>query len=92
MVLEDYFNEQRIVIFNDSVESGCTTFPTISSGHNPNAAAISAVQDLISYGVAIGKIDANYTLLGHRQTASTDCPGDSLYQLIQTWPRWSSTG
>ncbi|CAK9812964.1 Peptidoglycan-recognition protein SC2 [Anthophora plagiata] len=59
-------------------------------GHAPNAAAIKAVQDLISYGVAIGKIDENYTLLGHRQTTQTSCPGDSLYQLIQTWPKWSS--
>lgn len=59
-------------------------------GHNPSAAAIKAVKDLIEYGVTLGKIQENYTLLGHRQTTSTSCPGDSLYQLIQTWPHWSS--
>ncbi|CAL7950367.1 unnamed protein product [Xylocopa violacea] len=58
-------------------------------GHNPNAAAIKAAQDLISYGVAIGKIQENYTLLGHRQTTATICPGDSLYELIKTWPHWA---
>ncbi|XP_076240325.1 peptidoglycan recognition protein S2 [Calliopsis andreniformis] len=57
---------------------------------NLSPAAIKAVKSLISYGVTIGKIDDNYTLLGHRQTASTICPGDSLYRLIQTWPNWSS--
>lgn len=60
------------------------------TGHNPSAAAIKAVKDLIEYGVTLGKIQENYTLLGHRQTTSTSCPGDSLYQLIQTWPHWSS--
>ncbi|XP_076679571.1 peptidoglycan recognition protein 3 [Andrena cerasifolii] len=60
-------------------------------GHNPNAAAIQAIQTLISYGVSIGKIKEDYTLLGHRQTASTTCPGDSLYRLLETWPRWSSS-
>ncbi|CAD1474526.1 unnamed protein product, partial [Heterotrigona itama] len=57
--------------------------------HNPNAAAIKAVQDLIEYGVSLGKIQENYKLFGHRQTTQTTCPGDSLYQLIQTWPHWS---
>lgn len=59
-------------------------------GHTPNAAAIEATKNLISYGVAIGKIQSNYTLLGHRQTTRTSCPGDSLYELIKTWPHWSS--
>ncbi|XP_076221970.1 peptidoglycan recognition protein 3-like [Nomia melanderi] len=56
----------------------------------PNAAAITTVQKLIDYGVSIGKIQGNYTLYGHRQTTSTKCPGDSLYNLIQSWPHWSS--
>nr|XP_034178569.1 peptidoglycan recognition protein 3-like [Osmia lignaria] len=58
---------------------------------NPNSAAINAVQNLISYGVSMGKITSTYTLLGHRQTKQTTCPGDSLYNLIQTWPHWSSS-
>ncbi|KAF3428666.1 hypothetical protein E2986_14107 [Frieseomelitta varia] len=65
-------------------------FIEIFADHNPNAAAVKAVQDLIEYGVSLGKIQENYTLLGHRQTTQTTCPGDSLYQLIQTWPHWSS--
>ncbi|KZC07181.1 Peptidoglycan recognition protein 3 [Dufourea novaeangliae] len=58
-------------------------------GHEPNAAAIKATQSLIAYGVSIGKIQENYTLLGHRQITSTSCPGDSLYRLIQSWSNWS---
>ncbi|XP_076284783.1 peptidoglycan recognition protein S2 [Lasioglossum baleicum] len=59
--------------------------------HEPHAAAINATMKLIEYGVSIGKIKEDYTLLGHRQTASTTCPGDKLYELIQTWPHWSAT-
>ncbi|XP_076643433.1 peptidoglycan recognition protein S2 [Halictus rubicundus] len=58
--------------------------------HEPHAAAINATKKLIAYGVSIGKIQENYTLLGHRQTASTTCPGNKLYDLIQTWPNWSA--
>ncbi|XP_053984942.1 peptidoglycan-recognition protein SC2-like [Hylaeus volcanicus] len=57
---------------------------------NPNVAAIRAVQSLIAYGVSIGKIQDDYTILGHKQVTSTSCPGDSLYRLIQTWPKWCS--
>lgn len=74
----------RITVFMGFIIIG------IFTGHNPSAAAIKAVKDLIEYGVTLGKIQENYTLLGHRQTTSTSCPGDSLYQLIQTWPHWSS--
>lgn len=57
--------------------------------HDPNSAAIAATQRLLTHGVANGKIQSNYTLLGHRQTADTICPGDSLYRLLQHWPNWS---
>lgn len=56
----------------------------------PQAAAIKAVENLMNYGIEIGKIQANYTLLGHRQTRATDCPGQKLYELIQTWPHWKN--
>nr|XP_012140463.1 PREDICTED: peptidoglycan-recognition protein SC2 [Megachile rotundata] len=58
---------------------------------NPNSAAISAVKNLIQYGVDLGKITSNYKLLGHRQTKATSCPGDTFYRLIQSWPHWSSS-
>ncbi|KAK2575090.1 hypothetical protein KPH14_008820 [Odynerus spinipes] len=56
----------------------------------PNPAAVRATQNLIAYGVANGKIQSDYKLLGHRQTAQTTCPGNSLYDLIKTWPKWAS--
>ncbi|XP_015122499.2 uncharacterized protein LOC107044927 [Diachasma alloeum] len=54
----------------------------------PQPAAIKAAEDLLGFGVANGTIKSDYTLLGHRQTKSTTCPGDELYELIQTWPHW----
>lgn len=56
----------------------------------PNQASIRATQNLISYGVADNKIKSNYKLFGHRQTTPTNCPGNSLYDLIKTWPNWSN--
>lgn len=45
-------------------------------------------KDLIDEAVSQGKLDANYTLYGHRQVKSTACPGKNLYNEIKTWPHW----
>ncbi|XP_063975809.1 uncharacterized protein LOC135161815 [Diachasmimorpha longicaudata] len=55
---------------------------------SPQPAAVNATIDLLAFGVANGKLKSDYTVLGHRQTKSTTCPGDKLYSLIQTWPNW----
>ncbi|KMQ95640.1 peptidoglycan-recognition protein precursor [Lasius niger] len=59
------------------------------SNRTPKAAAIQAVAKLITRGVDNGEIKSDYKLLGHRQTWSTACPGDSLYTMIQSWPHWT---
>jgi len=43
-------------------------------------------------GVETGMIKPTYNLLGHRQSvsSSTECPGDSLYAEIKTWPQWTA--
>ncbi|XP_046386519.1 peptidoglycan-recognition protein SB1-like [Ischnura elegans] len=50
-----------------------------------------AAKSLISCAVSLGKIGANYKLLGHRQTKATECPGITLFNIIKTWPRWQSS-
>ncbi|KAK3109084.1 hypothetical protein FSP39_022692 [Pinctada imbricata] len=54
----------------------------------PNDAALNAVKQLIECGVANGKVAHNYTLRGHRDVGNTECPGQMLYDLIQTWPHY----
>ena len=34
------------------------------------------------------KVESEYEMKGHRQTKPTECPGDHLYQTIQSWPHW----
>lgn len=51
---------------------------------------LDAVQALIAFGVQNGNIDPNYKLLGHRQVRNTECPGDALFDMIKTWPHWTS--
>jgi N-acetylmuramoyl-L-alanine amidase len=55
---------------------------------NPNAAALQVTQQLISCGISLNKLSANYSLHGHRDGTCTDCPGNSLYATIKTWPRY----
>lgn len=38
--------------------------------------------------VAQGWIKEDYQLFGHRQAKDTLCPGDMLYEAIQSWPHW----
>ncbi|XP_048482504.1 peptidoglycan recognition protein 1-like isoform X1 [Plutella xylostella] len=52
---------------------------------------LKAVQALIAEGVARGAITPNYRLVGHRQVrANTSCPGDALFNHIQTWKQYSA--
>uniref|UniRef100_A0A3F2YX68 Peptidoglycan-recognition protein n=1 Tax=Anopheles farauti TaxID=69004 RepID=A0A3F2YX68_9DIPT len=50
---------------------------------------LAATQTLIEYGVRQGIIAQNYTLLGHRQVRSTECPGDRLFEEIKSWPHFN---
>ena len=56
----------------------------------PSPKMFEAVQELISQGLSINAIRSNYTLLGHRQTRYTECPGDRLFAEISTWPHFSA--
>uniref|UniRef100_A0A1I8NX79 Peptidoglycan-recognition protein n=1 Tax=Stomoxys calcitrans TaxID=35570 RepID=A0A1I8NX79_STOCA len=60
------------------------------NNEKPNAAQISAANDLLTEAVNRGQIVSNYTLYGHRQVGSTECPGNNLWAEIITWPHWKS--
>ncbi|XP_068087076.1 peptidoglycan recognition protein 3 [Anabrus simplex] len=55
----------------------------------PSEEMLNLSKSLIECGIARGSIQADYKLLGHRQVRSTECPGDALYNHIQTWPHWN---
>nr|AXS59127.1 peptidoglycan recognition protein SD2 [Leguminivora glycinivorella] len=54
----------------------------------PNSKAINTAKQLITLFKNGIVLTSNYTLLGHRQTRATDCPGDALYNEIKTWSNW----
>lgn len=56
----------------------------------PSNDMLENVHQLINYGVSSGKIQENYTLLGHRQVRKTECPGDRLFNEISTWKHFQS--
>ncbi|XP_076844894.1 peptidoglycan recognition protein 5 isoform X2 [Brachyhypopomus gauderio] len=51
---------------------------------SPSCAALSAAKSLILYGVAQGFISPTFLLLGHRDVANTECPGENLYSSLAT--------
>lgn len=55
---------------------------------SPSQIQIQAAKDLINYGVSKNGISNNYKVLGHRQATATDCPGNTLYNLIKQWPNF----
>ncbi|XP_018419659.1 PREDICTED: peptidoglycan recognition protein 1-like [Nanorana parkeri] len=56
------------------------------TSREPNTAALNAAKKLIACGVARNFIRSNYVLRGHRNVGKTECPGNSLYKVIQGWP------
>ncbi|XP_045847500.1 N-acetylmuramoyl-L-alanine amidase [Meles meles] len=57
----------------------------------PAKAALHTVQDLLpGCAVRAGLLQPDYALLGHRQLVRTDCPGDALFSLLRTWPRFAA--
>ncbi|GIY71896.1 peptidoglycan-recognition protein SC2 [Caerostris darwini] len=54
----------------------------------PSAAMLTAAKNLIEYGVLMKYISSSYELHGHRNVKCTDCPGASLYSIIEKWPRF----
>uniref|UniRef100_A0A8C8SUX5 Peptidoglycan-recognition protein n=1 Tax=Pelusios castaneus TaxID=367368 RepID=A0A8C8SUX5_9SAUR len=60
------------------------------SNRAPNAAALNAAKKLIQCAVSRGYLSRSYTLKGHRNVNQTSCPGNSLYAIIRTWPRFKA--
>ncbi|KAJ8687418.1 hypothetical protein QAD02_023212 [Eretmocerus hayati] len=57
---------------------------------SPTKEQIASARKLLDFGVKIGKLSKNYKLLGQRQLAHTQSPGDKLYNIIRTWEHWTN--
>ncbi|KAF4790493.1 hypothetical protein TURU_140344 [Turdus rufiventris] len=58
----------------------------------PDPDTLSLVRDeLLPCAVRSGHIWPDFTLRGHRQLGHTDCPGNALFQEIQSWPGFQGT-
>lgn len=51
---------------------------------------IDTFHKLVTRGVEIKALTPNYRILGHRQCIATESPGLAFYNLIKTWPHWST--
>uniref|UniRef100_A0A336MT78 CSON006429 protein n=1 Tax=Culicoides sonorensis TaxID=179676 RepID=A0A336MT78_CULSO len=56
----------------------------------PPPRQIAAAKLLIQEGVKHKYLASDYKLYGHRQFYATESPGNALYNIIKTWPHWSS--
>ncbi|XP_074794097.1 maestro heat-like repeat-containing protein family member 7 [Natator depressus] len=51
---------------------------------------VSQQESLIQCAVSGGFLSESYTLKGHRDVKSTQCPGDALYEAISQWPEFEA--
>ncbi|KAJ8317500.1 hypothetical protein KUTeg_005404, partial [Tegillarca granosa] len=56
----------------------------------PNEKALNAAKALLECGIQKGYLNPSYRLYGHRDALPNECPGTSLYNLINTWPHYST--
>ncbi|XP_031626861.1 peptidoglycan-recognition protein SB1-like [Contarinia nasturtii] len=54
----------------------------------PTNEMLQATKDLIQHAVEKQYLSNNYTLFGHKQVRATSCPGEALYNEIQSWPHF----
>ncbi|XP_069500703.1 peptidoglycan recognition protein 1-like isoform X3 [Ambystoma mexicanum] len=54
----------------------------------PRSAALQKVEILIRTGISRGHLRPDYILKGHRDLGDTECPGEALYEHIQTLPHF----
>ncbi|XP_026314139.1 peptidoglycan-recognition protein SC2-like [Hyposmocoma kahamanoa] len=55
---------------------------------SPPAVQLTATQNLINMGMSNGRIQRAHWLRGHRQVTATDCPGNTLFNTIRSWPNF----
>ncbi|XP_068106230.1 glutaminyl-peptide cyclotransferase-like protein isoform X1 [Hyperolius riggenbachi] len=68
---------------------GISLIGTFTSA-NPTSAAQTAAKNLIACGVTKGYIKSAYILKGHRNVTATECPGNTFYNTVKTWPRFQA--
>lgn len=56
----------------------------------PSQHSMGLVRDnLAKCAVGGGRLEANFTLQGHRQVVATSCPGDTFYNEIKSWEHFT---
>lgn len=60
----------------------CVCVISLLSDESPSLQALSAVRALIQHGVAKGYLQTSLVILGHRDIADTQCPGEKLYSSL----------
>eukprot|EP00094_Tigriopus_californicus_P004622 TCALIF_04450-PA protein Name:"Similar to PGRP-SC2 Peptidoglycan-recognition protein SC2 (Drosophila melanogaster)" AED:0.37 eAED:0.37 QI:5/1/0.88/1/1/1/9/247/304 len=73
----------------NSVGYGIDFIGTFTST-NPTQAAQDAFKQLAECAAAGGYVIGDYELKGHRQTGSTECPGNTFYETIKSYPHWTN--
>lgn len=70
---------------NDTSDNAHTYNVVFYTAELPTEQMIDAINGIIQFGIDKGHIQANYTLLGHRQVRETECPGDRFFNEIKSW-------
>lgn len=74
-----------------NANSICFAFIGDFTSIQPPKRQLIAAQQMITEGIKLKKLTADYTLYGHRQLMPTESPGRALYEIIKKWDHWSET-
>lgn len=59
--------------------------------NSPSQNALANAKSLIEYGVSIGAVSEDYSVLGHCQCIGTESPGEALFNEIKTWKNFDGS-
>lgn len=73
-----------------NVDSICFAFIGTFNTVVPPKRQLEAAQKMISEGIKLKKLSADYKLYGHRQFMETASPGKALFEIIKKWDHWTN--
>jgi peptidoglycan recognition protein LC len=56
----------------------------------PPERQLNILKQLFQEGIDLGKLTKDFKLFGARQLSSTESPGAALFDIIKTWPNFST--
>lgn len=85
------FDKYGACVKGFNIDSICIAFIGTFTNVAPTNRQLEIAQQLLLDGIKLNKLKSDYRLYGHRQLATTESPGEKLYNIIKNWEHWQAT-